>query len=83
MGGEFILGVAIDPVNAWSAACATAFYETPSGKLVAARAMRVSTPCTSFNMVLTNGYLNLYNISTSCAVKAVFTSIQPVGWVVA
>ena len=67
VSGEFILGLSVSGTS-WTAAC-DGIYDVATGELVANHRFTLSTPCVTATVLLTNGYLNLYNITTSCKVE--------------
>jgi len=67
MSGEFILGLSVSGTS-WTAAC-DGIYDANTGELVAKHRFTLTTPCVTATVLLTNGYLNLHNITTSCKVE--------------
>ena len=69
VSGEFIRGISITGTShAWVAAC-DGIYSRETGDLVAPASLKFETDCVSFVVVLTNGYLNLHTVTTSCELQ--------------
>ena len=67
MSGEFILGLSVSG-SSWTAAC-DGIYDGRTGEVVAKHRFSFTTSCVTATVSLTNGYLNLHNITTSCKVE--------------
>ena len=67
VSGEFILGLSVSGTS-WTAAC-DGIYDAATGELLAKHQFTLTTRCVSATVLLTNGYLNLSNITTSCKVE--------------
>ncbi len=56
----------VPPTGSALIAACDGIYDAHNSTLLAKRQMKVETPCFAADVNLVNGYLNIYNVETSC-----------------
>ena len=65
--GEYIRAIRVAPTNIGVIAACDGIYDANSNTtLLAKRQMKLETACFSLDVILANGYLNLFNIEFTC-----------------